>query len=144
MLACEQMADTIEDTGLQRVRPVAEVIDNKTEEAVGGYGAVDMIKGDEPRPCYLCRSYENVDKNRLIRHIMSKGLRPRPDGKFESPIQDDFKTSGLKRANMVLDPRGCGYCRKDGIVTEDNATCDNFTETRTLSEFQQRMVSRRR
>ena len=138
------MAKIVEDTGLQHIRPVAEIVNTKTGDDVGAFGAVDMIRGDEPKPCYLCRSYENVDKDRLIRHIMSKGLRPRPDGKFESPIQDDFKTSGLVRANMVLDPKGCGYCRKDGIVTEDNATCDNFTETRTLAEFQQRMISKKR
>jgi len=138
------MAKTVEDTGFQHIRPVTEIVDKRTEEAVGGFGAVDMIRGSEPHPCYLCRSYENVDKNRLIRHIMSKGLRPREDGKFESPIQDDFKTSGLVRANMVLDPKGCGYCRRDGLVTEDEATCENFAETRTLAEFQQRMVARRK
>ena len=136
------MAKIVEDTGNQRIRPVADVVDAKGNE-IGAYGAVDMITGGEPHPCWLCKSYENVDKDRLIRHIMSKGLRPRPDGKFESPIQDDFKTSGLVRANMVLDPKGCGYCRRDGLVTEDDATCPSWSETKTLSEFQQRMSTRR-
>lgn len=133
------MADKIEDTGLQHIRPVAEVVDAQGKD-VGAYGAVDMVRGDEVRPCYMCKNYEDVDKNRLIGHIMSKGLRPREDGKFESPIQDDFKNE--KRANMVLDPKGCGFCRKDGIVVEGLATCEAWAPTITLSDFQQRMRKR--
>lgn len=137
------MADTIVDTGLQRIIPKAEIVDTKAEEAVGGYGAVEMVSGLEQKPCCMCKSYEDVDQNRLVGHIISKGLRPRPDGKFESPIQDDFKGSGQVRANMTLDPKGCGFCRRDGIVVEGLATCENWTPTRTLSEFQQRMSKRR-
>ena len=136
------MADTVDDTGLQKIRPVADVVDAKGNE-IGAYGAVDMIHGGEPHPCCMCKSFEDTDQNRLIRHIMSRGLRPRPDGKFESPIQDDFKASGQVRANMVLDPRGAGWCRRDGLVVEGLATCENFAPTKTLSEFQQRMLKRR-
>lgn len=135
------MAKTVEDTGLQQIRPVADVVDAKGEE-LGAYGSVDMVRGDEVRPCYMCKSFEDVDQNRIIQHIMAKGLRPRPDGKFESPIQDDFKNE--KRANMVLDPKGCGYCRKDGIVVEGLATCENWAPTITISDFQQRMSKNRR
>jgi hypothetical protein len=138
------MADTVVDTGLQRIVPQAEIIDTKAEESVGGFGAVDMVTGLEERPCCMCKSFEDSDPDKLIRHIISKGLRPRPDGKFESPIQDDFKSSGQVRANLVLDPKGAGYCRRDTIVVEGLATCPAWQPTRTISEFQQRMLRRRR
>lgn len=137
------MAKTITDTGFQHIRPVTEVIDNATEEAIAGYGAVDMVSGLEAQPCYMCKSFDDVGPERLIEYIIHKGFRPRPDGKFESPIQDDFKNE--KRANLTIDPKGCGMCKRTpGMVIEGLATCEAWSPVKTISEFQQRMIRRRR
>ena len=134
------MADDIKDTGFRKIVPQAEVLDVRTGKDLSAYGEVEPVTGMETRPCCMCRSYEDVDKNRLVRHIMAKGLTPREDGKFESPIAKDYNGA---RANMTLDPRGCGICRRDTIVVEALATCENWAPTRTISEFQQRMLKRK-
>ncbi len=138
------MAKTIEDTGLQKINPTLEARDNDTNEVVGGYGNVEMVSGLEEKPCCMCSHFEDTDPAKLVRHLISKGMRPRPDGKFESPIQDDFKSSGQVRANLTLDPHGAGYCRDQCMVVEGLATCTEWAPTKTLSEFQRRMLKRNR
>jgi hypothetical protein len=134
------MADEVTDTGWRSIIPKAEVVDTKTGKDLGAYGEIEAVTGLESRPCCMCKSFDAVDPNRLIRHILSKGLRPRADGKFESPIKDDFK--GQARANMTLDPKGSGMCTRDVIIVEGLATCENWSPTRTMAEFQARMRPR--
>lgn len=132
------MADKIDDTGWQRIIPKAEVVDVKTGKDLGAYGDIEMVTGLESKPCFMCKSFDASNQNKIIEHVMSKGLRPRPDGKFESPIKDDFK--GQARANMTLDPKGSGMCMRDNIIVEALASCENWKPTITLSDFQKRMM----
>lgn len=83
----------------------------------------------------MCRSFENTDKRKLVEHLLSKGLKPNEQGKFETPIAKDF----VGRKSLAIDPKTCGYCRRDGIVVDMLATCENWRPTRTLAEFQRRM-----
>lgn len=132
------MAKPITDTGWKPITPTDSTVDNKTEEVVGAGGRVAMVTGGEEKPCCMCTKWDHVDTNRIVRHLLSKGLKPREDGKFETPIAKDYKG----RKSLVLDPVNFGYCRKDTVITESLATCPAWTPTRTVSEFQQRMRSR--
>lgn len=116
-------------------RPIKLVGGDGQQEATG---VVELATGTEQRPCLMCRSWENVDKKRLVEHILSKGLKPNERGKFETPIAKDFKG----RKSLELDPEASGYCRRDGIVTDMLATCENWAPTKTLAEFQNRMRRR--
>jgi hypothetical protein len=122
------MSDASDDTW----RPIELVGGDGQQDAAG---RVELATGQEERPCLMCRSWENVDKKRLIEHILSKGLKPNERGNFETPIAKDFKG----RKSLELDPNQSGYCRRDGIVTDMLATCENWKPTRTIAEFQQRM-----
>ncbi|HEV3059625.1 MAG TPA: hypothetical protein VGY48_15350 [Vicinamibacterales bacterium] len=129
------MADDVKDTGWKSIIPQAEVVDTKTGQDLGAYGAVEMVHGLEDRPCCMCKHWDHVDVNRVIRHLLSKGLTPREDGKFDTPIAKDFPG----RVSMVLDPKNFGYCKTDTIITEMTATCDKWSPTISLTDFQQRM-----
>lgn len=127
------------DTGWQSIVPQNVEVDHETNVVSASHGEVELATGQEEKPCCMCASFEDVDPAKLVRHVISKGLIPRLDGKFETPIAKDFKG----RKSMVLDPKGAGMCRRDVIVVEGLATCDNFRPTKTISEFQQRMLRRR-
>ena len=113
-------------------------------EVVGGdgetdaAGVVELATGTESRPCAMCRSWENVDQNKLIRHIMAHGLKPNERGNFTTPIAKDF----VGRKSLELDPKSSGFCRRDSIITDMLATCENWQPTISLSDFQQRMRRR--
>jgi hypothetical protein len=98
-------------------------------------GLIDMATTMEPHPCFACKSWEHTDTGRIIKHLASKGLKMGPDGKFETPIAKDFPG----RVSLKIDPTTNGYCRRDCIITDALATCENWSPTRTISEFQQRM-----
>jgi hypothetical protein len=98
-------------------------------------GQIELATGFEKRPCCMCRHWENTEPAKLIEFIMSKGLKPNERGNFETPIAKDFKG----RKSLEIDPRSSGYCRKDGFVTDQFATCENWSPTRTVAEYQNRM-----
>jgi len=129
------MADDVKDTGWQQIIPQAEVIDTKTGQDLGAYGAVEMVTGLEAKPCMMCKRWEHSDTNKIIRHLLAKGLTPREDGKFDTPIAKDFPG----RVSMVLDPKHFGYCIAHTMLTEDEHTCELWAPTITLTDFQQRM-----
>jgi hypothetical protein len=101
-------------------------------------GEIELATGQETRPCCMCRSWEDADKNKIVRFLIAHGLKPNPDGKFETPIAKDF----VGRKSLVLDPKSSGYCRKDGIITDGLASCPAWSPTRSISDFQQRMHKR--
>lgn len=101
-------------------------------------GNIEMISAAESRPCVMCRSWER-DENKLITHLLAKGLEVQPDGTFKSPIRKDFKNS---RANLSIDPKKFGFCRFDAFVTEDLSTCEKWTPVRTASELSNRIPKR--
>jgi hypothetical protein len=98
-------------------------------------GDIEMATGLETRPCATCRHWDGVDKQRIVRHFMSRGLEPQSDGTFKTPIAKDFPG----RRSLVLDPRNFGYCRKDTICTDALATCEKWQPTQNLADFQRRM-----
>jgi hypothetical protein len=101
-------------------------------------GKVAMQKALEQRPCYLCRSWEK-DERRLVRHIRSAKLTLMPDGSFESPAQKDRDGKPMK-----LHVDRCGYCKRDGIVTEDEATCLQWTQVSRREDMRARLSLRDR
>jgi hypothetical protein len=126
------------DTGWTGIVPQNVEVDHENKLVTATHGEVELATGQEERPCCMCKSFEDVDPAKLIRHVISKGLTPRPDGKFETPIAKDFRG----RKSMVLDPKGAGMCRRDVIVVEGLATCENFSPTKSISDFQRRMFKR--
>ena len=129
------MAKTVEDTGWQPIKPVEQAVDVRTEEVIGAGGEVAMVTGLEEKPCVMCVHYDNVDRNRIVRHLLSKRLVALPNGKFETPIAKDFPG----RVSLQLDPTDFGYCRKECYITQSLATCPLWAPTRTQAELQQRL-----
>lgn len=113
-------------------RPIELVGGDGQQDAAG---RVELATGTEQNPCCMCKSWENVDQKRLVEFILSKGLKPNEQGHFETPIAKDYQG----RKSLVLNPEVSGYCRRDGIVTDMLATCENWAPTKTLAEFQNRM-----
>ncbi len=98
-------------------------------------GVIEMATGMEQKPCMMCRHWEGTERGKIERHLLSRGLEARPDGKFVTPIAKDFKG----RKSLVLDPKNFGWCRKDSIITDMQATCNEWAPTVTLADFQRRM-----
>jgi len=101
-------------------------------------GLVEMATGKEVQPCLLCRKWESVETKRVIEYFMSKGLEAQPDGRFVTPIVKDYPG----RKSLTLDPRNFGFCRRELIPTDAQATCSGWIPTKHLSDFQQRMSRR--
>lgn len=97
-------------------------------------GAVELASGLEARPCMSCASWEK-DERRLIEHLLSKDLEARQDGTFVTPIARDIPG----RKSLVIDPKSFGYCRRDGIVTEMQATCPAWRPVVTREQLLQRV-----
>lgn len=124
----KNMAKTVEDTGWKNIIPTT----GDGDRTAGG--RVEMVHGSETRPCCLCRSWEK-DERRLIQHLMALGLEVQPDGKFKTPIAKDIPG----RKSLLLDPKKTGFCRFEGTVTEDLATCPNWTPVRTSGDLKSRL-----
>lgn len=86
----------------------------------------------------MCKSWEDTDKNKIIQHILARGLKPTDHGTFITPIAFDFKG----RKSLEMDPSNMGYCRRDCILTDALATCPAWKPTQTISDFQNRMRRR--
>lgn len=102
-------------------------------------GLIDLATGKETQPCLMCRKWENVATARVVEYFLARGLEAQPDGKFKTPIVKDYPG----RKSLVLDPKNFGFCRRDLIPTDAQATCDGWVPTKHLSEFQDRMIRRR-
>lgn len=115
------------DTGWSR--PI-DVTANDTE----AQGRIAPITGKEAQPCCMCRSWEH-DKKKLIEHLLSMGLEVAPDGSFVTPIVKDVPG----RISLKIHPDRYGYCRLQGHVTEDLATCERWEPVRFASELASRI-----
>lgn len=102
------------------------------------HGVIEMATGTEERPCLMCRKWELVSRERVVEHFLAKGLEARPDGRFKTPIAKDYPG----RKSLVLDPRNFGFCRRDLIPVEAQATCSEWTPTKRISELQDRLTRR--
>jgi len=123
---------TINDTGWQPIK----IVGGDGDRTAGGQ--VEMVKGNEIRPCVMCRSWER-DERKLIEHLMSRKLELMPDGTFKSPIRKDYKGT---HANLTIDPKKFGFCRYETSVTEDIASCEKWTPVRTAAELADRLAKR--
>jgi hypothetical protein len=94
-----------------------------------------MATGTESRPCMMCAKWDRVETNRVVQHFLARGLEAMPDGKFVTPIIKDIPG----RRSMVLDPRDYGFCRRDLLPTDMQATCVDWTPTKSLVELQRRL-----
>jgi len=112
----------IDDTGWKRP--------DVAQTPEGPKGLITPAVGTEPRPCYLCRSWEK-DKQKLIQFFVSRGFVADSEGIFETPIVRDFKG----RRSIRVDPRNWGYCRRECIPTEMNATCPDWELAQHRSEL---------
>lgn len=92
-------------------------------------GIIQIAKGQQPKPCYMCRSFEQ-DNTKLIQHFLARGLQPDENGCFEQPIPDIKDRKSLK-----IHPDDYGYCRRDCIVVGMDATCENWKLTQSRSEL---------
>lgn len=97
-------------------------------------GDVEVVQGKEKRPCMSCKSWEK-DEHRLIEHLLWKGLEPRPDGKFITPIAKDFPG----RRSLVIDPKSWGFCRLETRPTDCLATCPAWQPVKTAAELASRI-----
>lgn len=117
-----------EDTGWSPIIPTS----GDGERSAGG--KIEMIKGNESRPCMMCTSWEKDDK-RLVQHLIARGLKPNPDGTFTSPIARDMRD----KTPMILDPKRNGWCRREGSVTEDLASCEKWQPVRLINDLRSRI-----
>lgn len=96
-----------------------------------------MVKAHEFQPCMACKSWEK-DENRLVQHLIARGLKPQPDGSFISPIAVDMRDGDPMR----IYPKKSGYCRREGSVTEDLATCEKWAPVLLVDDLRKRIKRR--
>ncbi len=102
-------------------------------------GLIELATGKETQPCLMCRKWENVETKRVVEYFIQRGLEALPNGCFKTPIVKDYPG----RKSLVLDPKNYGFCRRDLIPTDAQATCEGWVPTKRLSDFQDRMGRRR-
>jgi len=112
-------------------RPITVVGGDGEHDAAG---RIELATGTEKHPCMMCRSYEH-DRKRLVDHLLANGLKPMPDGSFETPIVGDFKG----RKSLRIHPDQYGYCRRFTMPVDMLATCPDWVQVRTASEMASRI-----
>ena len=117
------MANPTEDTGWKQ----AEEIVTPSGQAAG---RIVPATGLEQAPCFACASWEK-DNKKLIQHFNAKGLEPDAEGCYETPIVRDFQG----RRSLRVHPRDFGFCRRQCVVSHMNATCPDWTPTRTRNDL---------
>jgi hypothetical protein len=100
-------------------------------------GHIEMATGREFRPCIMCKSFEK-DENRLVQHLIARGLKPQADGSFISPIAVDMRDGDPMR----IYPKKSGYCRREGSVPEDTATCEKWAPVLLVDDLRRRIKRR--
>ena len=106
-------------------------------DAEGTKGVIQLASGLEHNPCFACRSFEK-DERRLRQHCESQGLVPDENGIYTTPIVKEI----AGRRSLRLDPKDCGWCRRQGCVVHMGATCEEFVATATRSELAAKIVKR--
>lgn len=98
-------------------------------------GVIDMATGLEQKPCMLCRHWKHDGAEKMAEHFLAHGLEAQPNGMFKTPIAKDFPG----RKSLVLDPRNFGFCQRDALPTDMQATCERWQPTKDLVDFKRRM-----
>ncbi len=107
------------------------------QDGEGTKGLVQLASGLETNPCFTCRSFEK-DETRLRQHCEANGLVPDKDGVYTTPIVKSI----AGRKSLRLDPRDCGWCRRQGCVVHMGATCEEFVATATRAEMTGKIKAR--
>ena len=98
-------------------------------------GKIDLATTAETRPCYACKNWDD-DRPKLMRHFASRGMYPDPhDGLIRTPIMKDFP----ERQSMTINPKTFGFCLRDSIPTDDEATCENWQPTKSIEDLRRRL-----
>lgn len=97
-------------------------------------GVVDLVKGIEGAPCFMCRHWEK-DEKKLVDHFISHDVMVEADGSLQTPIAKDFPG----RVSMRLNVRHMGWCRFEGRPTEDAATCNQWDQVTKREDMLARM-----
>jgi hypothetical protein len=104
-------------------------------------GVVEPVTGLEERPCLTCKSFEQPDLNRVIKHLNASGsVEMREDGKFEPKHIAEARRAGLPVKPdggnpMILDPHNLGWCRRDAQLTDLLATCPAWQPRKSAADF---------
>jgi hypothetical protein len=117
------MSDTTSFGGLPQI--VRDPTDGQVK------GLVQIAQGEQPKPCYLCRSFEK-DNKKLVQHLLAHGLKPDEEGRFETPLAKEVQG----RRSLKIDPKDYGYCRKSCMPTGMTATCEYWV----LTQFREEMA----
>lgn len=98
-------------------------------------GLVEPVTGLQQRPCLACASWEQ-DMTRLRKHILSKrNVEILPDGTVRSRIDRDLPGRQSKTFNL----RDFGWCRFSLMPTDNQATCEHWTPTRSVSDLMRKI-----
>ena len=110
-------------------KPVVDVVGNDDYAR----GMVQPAYGKEVHPCFMCRSYEKPDLEKMIRHMMTPraGVKPEmlPDGKIR------VRPAEVAREQDILDPKDFGWCRQDAIPVQHEASCKMWELKQTRRDF---------
>jgi hypothetical protein len=115
--------------------------DPKSITVIGGdgehyaRGAVDATRVVEKHPCFLCRAFEKPPLQKVIQFFMQPQFHCTmlPDGNIKAPAQK--LPDGSPGQSMVIDPRNFGWCRRDAISVDLQATCMHWEQKRDRSDF---------
>jgi len=102
-------------------------------------GVIDLQKGIEGNPCFMCKSWEK-DEKKLAQHFQTHGLTIEQNGAIQTPIVKDFPG----RPSITLYLQNMGWCRREARPTEDAATCEAFRQVATREDMRFRMALRDR
>lgn len=123
------MAKPVSDTGFRPIQ--IEGGDGETYAR----GRVELATGTEQKPCLTCKSWER-DERKLVQYLMSRSmLQVQPDG--------TFRHKDPRQRSLVIDPKSWGWCRRQSIATDSQASCEQWTQIRTREELRTRISQRR-
>jgi hypothetical protein len=111
-------------------KPVTE-IDWQLPKIVDGKGVISPPSATEPKPCYLCKSFDK-DTRKLIEYVVAHGMTLGDDGCYTfRAIAGDLPG----RHQYKIDPRKTGFCRSLCTLALDEATCDNWKQRATRADM---------
>jgi len=107
-------------------RPLVDV----TGDDKQARGMVAPVYGREGHPCFMCRSFEKPDLGKMIQHMVARGGKLLPNGRIRANRPREASGTPIE-----LDPREFGFCRRDTIAVQLEATCENWQQKQTRRDF---------
>lgn len=96
-------------------------------------GVVQPVYGKEGHPCFLCRSFEKPDLEKMIRHMMTRRDAIQPEMLADGRIR--VRPAEVATTLDILDPKDYGWCRLEARAVEHEATCGAWEQKRTRRDF---------